>query len=109
VAQQENQILNAMEEQGAGSKQILEGVSNMNEVTRQVQSASHKMRDGAKEVITESCHLEKATAEITTGMNEMSTGAERINVAVNSVNDLSEKNSDAIQMLVKEISRFKVE
>jgi methyl-accepting chemotaxis protein len=60
VAEQEDQILNAMEEQGAGSNQILEGVSNMNEISRQVENASHEMRDGAKEVILETTNLEKA-------------------------------------------------
>jgi methyl-accepting chemotaxis protein len=109
VAEQENHILNAMEEQGAGSKQILEGVSNMNEVTRHVQNASHEMLDGSKEVIAESGNLGKMTQEITTGMNEMTTGAKQINHAVNRVNKKKKKNSNAIDGLMKEVSRFKVE
>jgi len=42
-------------------------------------------------------------------MNEMASGAEHINLAVNSVNDLSSKNRENIDLLVKEVSRFKVE
>jgi methyl-accepting chemotaxis protein len=108
VNEQEENIRSAMEEQGAGSKQILDGISNINEITSKVQTASHEMLDGSKEVIKESSNLEKATQEITIGMNEMTAGAEQINLAVNHVNDISRKNRGAIETLVKEISRFKV-
>jgi methyl-accepting chemotaxis protein len=98
-----------MEEQGTGSKQILEGVGNVNDITRQVKSGSQEMLDGAKEVIQESENLEKATQEITSGMNEMASGADEINVAVHHVNELSIKNREGIDLLIKEVSRFKVD
>jgi methyl-accepting chemotaxis protein len=109
VAQQEEIIRNAMEEQGEGSKQILEGIGNVNDITRAVKTSSEEMRDGSKEVITESQNLERATQEITGGMNEMASGAEQINVAVNQVNEISTKNREGIANLIKEVSRFKVE
>ena len=67
------------------------------------------MDEGAKEVIRESQNLEKVTQEITSGMNEMASGAEQINVAVNRVNEISILNRENIDLLVKEVSRFKVE
>jgi len=109
VAEQEENIRRAMEEQGEGSKQILEGISSVNGITKQVQAGSHEMLDGAKEVIQESINLEKATQEITSGINEMSSGAEQINVAVHQVNEISIKNREGIGHLIKEVSRFKVE
>ena len=109
VAQQEESIRNAMEEQSAGGKQILEGVGNVNEITRKVDSATNEMLQGAKEVISESANLEKATQEITSGMDEMASGADQINVAVNAVNDLSSKNRSGIQTLITNVSKFKVE
>jgi len=109
VAEQEENIRNAMEEQGAGSKQILEGVGQVNEVTQQVKGGSHEMLDGAKEVIQESENLEKVTQEITAGMNEMATGADQINVAVHHVNEISSKNREGIEILMREVSRFKVD
>jgi methyl-accepting chemotaxis protein len=42
-------------------------------------------------------------------MNEMATGADQINVAVTRVNEISGNNKDSIDILVKEVSRFKVE
>ncbi|MCL2800406.1 MAG: methyl-accepting chemotaxis protein [Treponema sp.] len=109
VSEQEELIRNAMEEQGEGSKQLLDGVTNVNDITRQVKSGSNEMLEGAIEVIQESTNLEKVTQEITSGINEMAAGADEINVAVHHVNEISGKNRDAIDLLIKEVSRFKVE
>jgi methyl-accepting chemotaxis protein len=109
VSDQEENIRNAMEEQGTGSRQLLEGTSNLNGLTREVTSGSHEMLEGAREVIEESNNLEKATQEITSGMNEMANGADQINLAVNHVNEISGKNREGIDILMKEVSRFKVE
>ncbi|MCL2230302.1 MAG: methyl-accepting chemotaxis protein [Treponema sp.] len=108
VAEQEENILHAMEEQGIGSKQILEGVGKVNEITRQVSDRSGEMMHNAHEVIRESENLEKATQEIECGMNEMATGASQINIAVNHVNEISGKNREGINVLIGEVSRFKV-
>jgi len=108
VSEQEENILSAMEEQGKGSKQILDVVSNVNEITRQVKSGSNEMLEGANEVIQESNNLEKTTQEITGGMNEMASGADQINTAVHHVNEISSKNREGIDTLVREVSRFKV-
>jgi methyl-accepting chemotaxis protein len=109
VAEQEENIRNAMEEQGAGSKQILDAIGQVNEITQQVKGGSQEMLEGSKEVIQESKNLEKVSQEITGGMNEMATGAEQINVAVNRVNELTGQNRDNIDILVREVSRFKIE
>ena len=109
VADQQDNIRGAMEEQGHGGQQILESIGRLNEITRQVREGSHEMLEGSKEVIDESTRLESATQEITYGMSEMAAGADHINLAVNSVNDISRKNREGIETLIKEVSRFKVE
>ncbi len=109
VADQEQNIRNAMEEQGEGSKQILEAVSSVNEITQQVRSGSNEMLEGSKEVIHESKNLERVTQEISEGINEMAYGAEEINAAVHRVNDLCVQNRESIDSLLEEVSRFKVE
>jgi methyl-accepting chemotaxis protein len=109
VADQEENIRNAMEEQTTGSKQVLEAIGQLNDITRQVKGGSTEMLEGSKEVIQESKNLEMVTQEITNGMNEMATGADQINTAVNRVNELTGQNRDNIDILVKEIARFKVE
>jgi methyl-accepting chemotaxis protein len=109
VSQQEENIRNAMEEQGEGSKQLLHSAGDLNESTQQVKSGSAEMLEGSKEVMNESNNLEKITQEITSGMNEMASGADQMNVAVNHVNEISGKNREATDILLKEVSRFKVE
>ncbi|MCL1811919.1 MAG: methyl-accepting chemotaxis protein [Treponema sp.] len=109
VSDQEDHIRNAMEEQGEGSKQILDGVSQVNEITRQVKLGSHEMLEGSTEVIRESTELDKATQEISSGINEMASGAEQMNVSVHHVNELSGKTREGIETLIREVSRFKVE
>jgi len=109
VAQQEETIRSAMEEQGQGSKQVLAGIEKVTEITRNVKSGSNEMLEGAQQVIAESQNLEKVTQEITSGMNEMASGADQINVAVHQVNELSSRNRDGISSLIKEVSKFKVD
>jgi len=109
VSQQEENIRNAMEEQGQGSKQLLQSAGGLKETTLQVKTGSEEMLDGSQEVMKESQNLEKVTQEITGGMNEMASGADQINVAVNNVNEMTVKNREAIADLLKEVSRFKVE
>ncbi|MHB9295534.1 putative methyl-accepting chemotaxis protein [Pillotina sp. SPG140] len=109
VSGQEENIRNAMEEQSAGSKQILEAIGQLNESTQMVKSCSQEMFEGSKQVIRESKNLETATQEITGGMNEIATGTDQINVAVNRVNEISGQNKENIDILVREMSKFKVE
>jgi len=109
VSQQEENIRNAMEEQGEGSKQVLQSASSLSELTQQVKSGSEEMLEGSKEVMKESRNLESVTQEITSGMNEMASGAEQVNVAVHHVNEISAKNRESIDNLIQEVSRFKVE
>jgi len=109
VVNQEEHILNAMEEQGHGSKQILQAMSNLNDTTQLVKTGSTEMLEGANEVIREGSNLEHSTQEITSGMTEISTGADEINSAVHHVNELTTKNRDYIDLLLNEVSRFKVD
>jgi methyl-accepting chemotaxis protein len=109
VSDQEENIRNAMEEQSVGSKQILEAIGKLHEATQLVKGSSMEMLEGSKQVIQESKNLELTTQEITNGMNEMATGADQINVAVTRVNTISGENKENIDVLVGEVSKFKVE
>ena len=108
VSEQIENIRNAMEEQSQGSKQVLEAVGDLNDITQHVKSESEEMRTGSTEVINEGRSLEVITQEITGGMNEMASGADQINAAVNKVNDLTAVNHERVNILMKEVERFKV-
>jgi methyl-accepting chemotaxis protein len=109
VSDQEENVRNAMEEQSAGSQQILESISELNELTGMVKSSSEEMRQGSTEVIRESKSLGEVTEEVSGGMNEMATGADQINIAVTRVNEISGINKENIDTLVTEVAKFKVD
>jgi PAS domain S-box-containing protein len=48
VADQERMIFNAMNEQGRGSQQVLQGIAEVNEVTHQVKDASRQLLEGSR-------------------------------------------------------------
>jgi methyl-accepting chemotaxis protein len=108
VTDQEIIMRNAMEEQGIGSTAILNVISNLQDITAQVRRSAHTMRGGSREVIKESKILEQITSEIGNGMQEMASGAEQIDIAVHRVNDISLENKRQIDMLMAEVSRFKI-
>ena len=98
-----------MEEQGVGSKEILEAVGKLAEISGEVRSGSEEMLAGSREVIKESASLGRITEEVTGSMAEMAAGAEQITVAVNKVNDLAKDNKESIDSLMAEVAKFKVE
>ena len=108
VSEQEANIHKAMEEQGQDSRQILEAIGRLNELTQMVKNGSTEMLIGSKEVIIESRNLEKATSEISFSINEMATDAEQINSAAKQVREISGTNKDCIDSLFTEVSKFKV-
>jgi methyl-accepting chemotaxis protein len=109
VSEQEEQVRSSMEEQGSGSKQILEYIGKLNDISQIIKEDSGEMRAGTREILGESKNLEQITQEINHGMQGMASGAEEINAAVQRVHDLSGENKRHIDVLVGEISKFKVE
>ena len=109
VADQEDNIRRSMEEQNQGSRQVLQSISEMNDITYQVKSGSNEMLEGSKEIIDESKNLQIVTQDITGSMNEIAAGAEHIKSAVNRVNELSRQNRENIDLLVAELMRFTVD
>jgi methyl-accepting chemotaxis protein len=109
VTDQEANVRSAMEEQGAGSKSILESISSLNEITGEVTGSARAMESRSQNVIKESRALAVITKEIGEGMREMTAAAEQISGAVKRVGDISVYNKTQIETLISEISRFKVE
>jgi methyl-accepting chemotaxis protein len=107
VSEQEAEIRNSMEEQGTGSKQILEYIAVLNDITQIIKKDSGDMMLESGEIIDESKNLERLTREITRAMNDTSSEAGEINAAVGRVNVISGENKRHIEVLISEISKFK--
>jgi methyl-accepting chemotaxis protein len=108
VSTQEQVIRSAMEEQETGSKQILDAISRLNEITGLVKRESEDMAQKGQEVIAGANSVEMITSEIANGMTEMTAGAEQINSTVVRVNEISGENKRNIDTLSEEVSKFKV-
>jgi len=109
VSDQESQIRNAMEEQGVGSRQILDAVNKLNTVTGEVRNASLNMTAESKEVLKQSETLKKNTAVVAGNMDDMSGSADEITKAFKRVQEITQENKENITMLSTDISLFKVE
>jgi methyl-accepting chemotaxis protein len=109
VSVQEANIRAAMEEQGQGSKQILDSIARLNELTGNVKQGSVEMMEGSEQIIKESKNLELVTQEITREVNDMAAGTDQVNAAVVRVNQISSQNKEYINTLALEVSKFKVE
>ncbi|MHB9293856.1 putative methyl-accepting chemotaxis protein [Hollandina sp. SP2] len=109
VTKQEEAVREAMEEQGAGSKHILEAIKELNEMTNLVKHRSGEMLQGSQEVIGESRSLGQLTEEIAGGIQEIATGAEQINSSMDRVAGISADNRERIQALMGEVSKFTIE
>jgi len=109
VSNQENHIRSAMEEQGIGSRHILEAITKLNSVTDQVQKASSDMAAESKEAHKQSGVLMNLTTGVAGSMDEMTGSADQINSAVTRVKEISQENNQNIEVLNNEISKFKVE
>ena len=66
------------------------------------------MEGRSREVIKKSQTLERITEELSGGMREIAAGADQIDRAVNEVNGISAENKQQIEVLMDEVSRFKV-
>ena len=109
VSDQETAIRNAMEEQGVGSRQILEAITQLNSVTEKVRQSSSSMAAESKEVLNQSGDLKRITAEVAENMDAMTGNAEDISNTVTRVQEITEENKENIGALSQEIARFKVE
>jgi len=109
VSNQETQIRNAMEEQGNGSRQILEAVTQLNTVTSQVRKSSSGMIAESKEVLNQTESLRKVTGEVASDMDDMTKNADEISDAFARVQGITSENKSNIDELSDAISKFKVD
>jgi len=107
VAQQEQSIMQAMQEQSEGGGQVLEAMKQISDVTLDVKTGGSSMRSAADSVNHEMSELLRLSEEITSGMNEMAQGITQINDSINSVNDLAKNNQASIDTLASAVGKFK--
>ena len=108
VRQQEAVIKSAMEEQNAGSAQVLQSIKDINESSDAVKTNTDILLEGGKQIGDKMQILAHATDEITNAMNEMSVGSTQITQAVEMCLEISTENQNNINDLKQDCALFKV-
>jgi methyl-accepting chemotaxis protein len=106
VSQHEQNILNAMEEQETGGKQILESISRLRDITSSVKKGSNDMEESGGTLVKETDEFIKTSKETVEGMNEILKGINQINVSVSHVNEMSLENNRNFDSLKLETQKF---
>jgi len=108
VSLHEQNILNAMEEQEAGGKQILESIGKLRDITASVKKGSENMAESGKTLVKETDGFIKTSKDTVQGMNEILTGVNHINVSVSHVNEMSLENNKNFDALKLETDKFNI-
>lgn len=103
-----SEIDNAMTEQEAGSRQILEALEDMKNQANKVRDMSKTINEGVKTVNHEMNNVTMISTTISGSMDEMTSGAQEINTAAQSVSDLAIKTKDNIDTMQQLLGKFKI-
>nr|MCR5495804.1 HAMP domain-containing protein [Treponema sp.] len=109
VQTQETVIKNAMDEQKAGSDQVLEAMHKINAITGEVRNSSSIIENGSKEILQQMQNLSTATLQINDSMNNMAEGVNKLNDTMEMLQQVGRENNDSIARVAGEIGSFKVE
>lgn len=104
---QESTILAAMQEQSAGSGQILKAMAEISEITNEVKSSSNGIIDHANDSNTKIMDLMHKTDEIKTVMSNINGNANKVVQTIQDVNNLTEQNARSIKALSEHMNKFK--
>jgi methyl-accepting chemotaxis protein len=106
VSEHEKNILDAMEEQEAGGRQILESISRLKDITSSVKKGSDGMAESGKTLVKETDEFIKTSQEAAKGMDEVLKSINQINTSVSKVNEMSIENNRHFDELEQETKKF---
>jgi len=102
------QISNAMDEQTAGSSQVLEALTNMKDEAVQVDESSQTLSNGIENIGQNMSAVNEISTTILGSMDEMAAGSQQISKATQNVSDLALKTKDSMDGINNLIGKFKI-
>jgi len=109
VVSQEKNIRAAMEKQESGSLSLAEITETLKKITGNVRSGSVEMLEGSKKISESGTTLESLTAQVLNGITDIVKGVSQINTEVLRIHEISEQNKKSVDVLINEMTKFKVE
>ena len=108
ISEQEIRILEAMQQQETGSEKIIAAITDINGITHDIKTKSEEMANNGHHTAEEMKTLNTLTAALTEKMSEMTGDVLNINKAIQTVHEVTQKNAQAIQDVVREVDSFQL-
>jgi methyl-accepting chemotaxis protein len=108
VKQQESVIKNAMDEQSAGSTQVLQSISEIRNSTDIVKNNTKILLDGSSEIGERMQELASSNYEISSSIAEISTEIATISSKITEVKDSASENKEGLDVVNKHVAEFKL-
>lgn len=108
VDQFQHQIKNALAEQTAGSRQILEALSEINAITQSIRNGSREMTEEGTVLVDRNQKLRTLAADIRAKVLALSSATEEINQLAGEALLRAAQMSEQIEDVENQVSRFKV-
>jgi methyl-accepting chemotaxis protein len=102
------QIRSAMEEQQAGSQQILEALQEMNDSTSEVRGAGEEMSKGGEGIIRDVSNIQESMNNIEKAVSEINEGTNYVNESTKQLRNISAQLNVAIKRIKDDVDLFKV-
>ncbi|MDC7124958.1 MAG: methyl-accepting chemotaxis protein [Spirochaetales bacterium] len=96
----------SMAELNMGSRQILEGLNNMQRISAEVSSGSDEMRLGNKQIVDAVSHLQDVSTVTQQAIEEITLGINEITKAITAEESLSKDNVEKIVHITQEAGKF---
>ncbi len=100
------QITTAMEEQTEGSRQVLEALKNIQDITVQVRNGSVEMNTGTEAILKEMGRLLNISQEVQQNSKTITAAVETISTTIESISDVSARNRATVEGLHSVTDRF---
>lgn len=101
-------IKNAMDEQSAGSGQVLTAIHQINDITEDVRNGSEEMFEGSKNIAREMEILSEGIRNITTSMNEVHEFADTITEGMKRQVSHSERTAKHLDRIKADTANIKI-
>ena len=97
----------AMKEQNEGSRQVLEALDEIQNITVQIRDGSLEMNQGADMILKEMTRLEGISLKVQHSTMDIARSSEAITTAIGEITSVTERNSGAVHSLSKLAERFR--
>ena len=102
------QIRSAMEEQQAGSQQILEALQAMNDSTSEVRGAGTEMSKDGESIMKDVSNIQQSMNNIESAVAEINEGTNYVNESTKQLRNISAQLNVAIKRIKDDVDLFKV-